>query len=324
MGVNKMIETASLLEPVTKHADRCGVTYTESETFLRVEEAMRADDPSRDDRVWTRAVRKQADWKKAQALAVGILREESKDLRLLNVLARIEAELDGLSGLVGVVELAAGLVKTFGTDLHPRTRAGDVRPRLLALANLDKRLAECVETLIRGPGAAVAGGDEATAMLLSLRIDELQRAAVNCWALDDHTLALTKCKEALAPIFKVGAASASAPDSSPDGDAAFSSSRPAPTSANPPTVASRLPEALTAVGNSTFDREAAIQQLRQVALVFRRIEPHSPVAPLVEQAIRWANQPLEQWLAEVIPDADVLRRLRERLGIPAPAVPSEE
>jgi type VI secretion system protein ImpA len=319
-----MIETQSLLEPVTKHADRCGVTYTESETFLRVEEAMRADDPSRDDRVWTRAERKQADWKKARDLAVEVLREDSKDLRLLSVLAQIEAELDGLNGLVGVAELAAGLVKAFGADLHPRTRAGDVQPRLTALTNLDKRLAECVETLIRVSGSAVVGGDGATAKLLSSRIDELRRAAVDWWALDDHKLVLNKCIDALAPISMLGEAVTNAPDSSSSGAASFSSSRLAATPADLPPVASRVPEALTAMSSSTFDREAAIEQLRQIALLFRRIEPHSPVAPLVEQAIRWANQPLEQWLAEVIPDADLLSRLRERLGIPAPAVPSEE
>jgi type VI secretion system protein ImpA len=320
-----MIEVHSLLKPVTKHADGCGVTYTESETFLEVEEALRADDPSRDDRVWTRADRKLADWRKAQALAVGMLKEESKDLRLLNVLARIEAELDGLSGLAWVAELAAGLVKTFGADLHPRTRAGDVRPRLLALANLDKKLAECVEALVRASGAAVVGGDGATSTLLSLRIDELQRTAVDCWVLQDHPFALTKCKEALAPIFALHAVPTADGPGSARGDGwAPSSSMLAAAPTGRPSDSPRLPEALTNMSNATFDRETAIQQLREVALLFRRIEPHSPVAPLVEQAIRWANQPLEQWLAEVIPDADVLSRLRERLGIPAPAVPSEE
>ena len=320
-----MIDVPSLLGPVTGHSDRCGVPFNESETILQIEEAMRADDPSRDDGVWTRADRKQADWTKAQALTSEMIKAESKDFRLLGVLASIEAQLDGLQGLVGVVELAARLVQTFGPDLHPRTRSGDVGPRLKALSNFDQKLAECINALVRRYGASGADSDGAESNLLRARLDELQRTAVEGWELQAHPFGFTKCKEALAPLAASGAAAAiGRPDSALAGGGAAVPSGLVAAQPVRPTDSSKSTEVGFNVSNSTLNREAAMQQLRDVATLFRRIEPHSPVAPLVEQAIRWANQPLEQWLAEVIPDADVLSRLRERLGIPAPAVRSEE
>jgi type VI secretion system protein ImpA len=60
-------------------------------------------------------------------------------------------------------------------------------------------------------------------------------------------------------------------------------------------------------------RAEAIRQLRLVAEFFRRTEPHSPVAPLVERAAKWAEMPLEQWLAHVIKDDSTLGRLRDLL-----------
>ena len=62
-------------------------------------------------------------------------------------------------------------------------------------------------------------------------------------------------------------------------------------------------------------RVEAIRQLRLVAEYFRRSEPHSPVAPLVERAAKWAEMPLEQWLAHVIKDDSTLGQLRELLDL---------
>jgi type VI secretion system protein ImpA len=40
------------------------------------------------------------------------------------------------------------------------------------------------------------------------------------------------------------------------------------------------------------------------------------VAYLVQRAVRWGEMPLENWLDEVIADANVLNALRETLGLP--------
>ena len=63
------------------------------------------------------------------------------------------------------------------------------------------------------------------------------------------------------------------------------------------------------------DRPDALRRLAAVAEYFRRTEPHSPVAYLVQRAVRWGEMPLEQWLQEVIHDESVLDQLRETLGL---------
>lgn len=67
-------------------------------------------------------------------------------------------------------------------------------------------------------------------------------------------------------------------------------------------------------------RADALRRLGEVAEYFRRTEPHSPVAYLVDRAVRWGNMTLDQWLAEMIKDESMLGGLRETLGIvPPPA-----
>lgn len=68
-------------------------------------------------------------------------------------------------------------------------------------------------------------------------------------------------------------------------------------------------------GGMLRDRAAALRQLAEVAAFFRRTEPHSPVAYLVQRAVQWGHMPLEDWLKEVINDVTVLARVRETLGL---------
>jgi type VI secretion system protein ImpA len=62
-------------------------------------------------------------------------------------------------------------------------------------------------------------------------------------------------------------------------------------------------------------RDDALRRLAEVALYFQRTEPHSPVAYLVQRAIKWGQMPLEVWLEDVIRDGTVLGQIRETLGI---------
>ncbi|HEX4326619.1 MAG TPA: type VI secretion system protein TssA [Burkholderiales bacterium] len=73
-------------------------------------------------------------------------------------------------------------------------------------------------------------------------------------------------------------------------------------------------------GGPLQTRAEALRRLGEVAEYFRRTEPHSPVAYLVDRAVRWGNMTLDQWLAEMIKDESMLGGLRETLGImPPPA-----
>ena len=68
-------------------------------------------------------------------------------------------------------------------------------------------------------------------------------------------------------------------------------------------------------GGTPGSKHSALTQLTEIADFFRKTEPHSPVTFLIQQAVRWANTPLDQWLAEVIKDESSLSRIREMLGI---------
>lgn len=62
-------------------------------------------------------------------------------------------------------------------------------------------------------------------------------------------------------------------------------------------------------------RQEALKRLREIADFFRRTEPHSPVAYMLDRAVKWANMPLDLWLQEVVKDPHVLSTLNETLGV---------
>ncbi|OJH42022.1 type VI secretion system protein TssA [Cystobacter ferrugineus] len=62
-------------------------------------------------------------------------------------------------------------------------------------------------------------------------------------------------------------------------------------------------------------REQAYQLLTLASDYLRRTEPHSPVAYLVERAVRWGQMPLHQLLAELVPDTSNLETIQSLLGM---------
>src|SRR3546814_3699266 len=63
------------------------------------------------------------------------------------------------------------------------------------------------------------------------------------------------------------------------------------------------------------NKAAAIRALGEIAAWFKRVEPHSPVSFLLERAVLWSDTPLDQWLAEVVPDESNLDGIRSRIGL---------
>lgn len=82
-----------------------------------------------------------------------------------------------------------------------------------------------------------------------------------------------------------------------------------------PMRASPIPLGSGSVPLEPQDRTDALRRLAAVAEYFHRTEPHSPVAYLVERAVRWGQMPLDAWLQDVISDGSVLAHLRETLGL---------
>jgi type VI secretion system protein ImpA len=79
-----------------------------------------------------------------------------------------------------------------------------------------------------------------------------------------------------------------------------------------------------AFGGPLRSRADALRQLAEVAQYFQRTEPHSPVAYLVQRAIKWGQMPLEVWLEDVIKDGAVLGHLKETLGLDTPLTITEQ
>jgi type VI secretion system protein ImpA len=63
------------------------------------------------------------------------------------------------------------------------------------------------------------------------------------------------------------------------------------------------------------NRRDALKRLKEIADYFKRSEPHSPVAYLVQRAAKWGDMPLDAWLQEVIKDQSILFQLKETLGV---------
>jgi type VI secretion system protein ImpA len=62
-------------------------------------------------------------------------------------------------------------------------------------------------------------------------------------------------------------------------------------------------------------RQDALKRLSEIAEYFRKTEPHSPVASLVQRSVKWGNMPLDSLLQELVKDATVLDHIRETLGM---------
>lgn len=81
-------------------------------------------------------------------------------------------------------------------------------------------------------------------------------------------------------------------------------------------------QAGSSVGGVVQSRRDALKRLAEIAAFFQKTEPHSPVAYLVQRAVKWGNMPLENWLQDVIKDENVLYQLRQMLGLDS-SVPDE-
>jgi type VI secretion system protein ImpA len=147
------------------------------------------------------------------------------------------------------------------------------------------------------------------AQSLEKRVDE--RFGQDAPSLRDLRQALQACSELVVKLLaRFGVVAAG---SAPTKD------KPVPGAAQVETVAATAASAAVAsqpiaVGQIAT-RNDAINALREAARYFRRNEPHSPVAPLAERAAKWAEMPLEQWLASVIKDEGTLGQLRELLDL---------
>ncbi|HSI87989.1 MAG TPA: type VI secretion system protein TssA [Pyrinomonadaceae bacterium] len=74
------------------------------------------------------------------------------------------------------------------------------------------------------------------------------------------------------------------------------------------------PGGVAAPAGAIQNRKDALRRLADIADFFQKTEPHSPVAYLIQRAVKWGHMPLENWLQDVIKDETILYQLRQTLG----------
>lgn len=71
-----------------------------------------------------------------------------------------------------------------------------------------------------------------------------------------------------------------------------------------------------AVSGPIASRDEAYRRLREVADFLRKTEPHSPVPPLLDRAVRWGNMTFENLFDDVVKNPDVRDQTKDLLGLP--------
>jgi type VI secretion system protein ImpA len=79
-----------------------------------------------------------------------------------------------------------------------------------------------------------------------------------------------------------------------------------------------------ASGDVVNTREQAFRQIQQLADYFKKVEPHSPTAYLLEKAVRWGRYPFPRLMKELVRDEPALSELYRVMGIAASTVEEDE
>ncbi|QIL20894.1 type VI secretion system protein TssA [Thermomonas sp. HDW16] len=172
----------------------------------------------------------------------------------------------------------------------------------------DARIQSTADAVIRERIDMVQAAREAFARFSAKSDERLGRDAPSLAAIDDALKKIQQVYAKLAAAKGMGGIAIQADDAA--GDTASLSL--AATSGN----GGGGGAALDLNAGSLASKDAALRALGEIAGFFRRTEPHSPVAYLLDRAVYWANMPLDQFLAEIIRDESTLSSIRERVGLP--------
>ncbi|MCA8944763.1 MAG: type VI secretion system ImpA family N-terminal domain-containing protein [Planctomycetes bacterium] len=230
-------------------------------------------------------------WPDVASLARTILSQKSKDLLVASYYAYGQLQLLGLQGLLEGIQTINGMCQTFWEDLFPEARR--MRARESALDWLIDRVTSMLEK------APPPGGDEIPVM----------QQCVAVWDnLTEYVNPKLEAPNPKLPAFSRLLASrvASASPAEESSESAGTTGAGAPT--NTVMIAGGAAGPIT-------NRKVAFERLREVADYLKRTEPHSPVAYLVQRAIKWGDMPLESVIAELVKNNDVRKQVYETLGL---------
>jgi type VI secretion system protein ImpA len=347
------LDLDALLAPIPGD-NPAGRDISYDEIYDKLKEARRADDANLAQGDWQSEL-KVAQWPLARDLAVEALTEQSKDLQIAAWLTEAMVQLKGFEGLADGLTLLERLLTEYWDTLFPERDGEDLDIRAGKIAWLEKTLPLIVQAI----PLTQEGSYGLYRFKESREVDNLGRtdSALKEEAIANGKIALETWDKAVintpadfyAPLLPLLAASQAAVGALIKRvDEKFSYDAPGLGQLRQAVndcaelvgriarekgligaeeTAEEGGEAGTAAGGGggkggpLQSRADALRRLGEVAEYFRRTEPHSPVAYLVDRAVRWGNMTLDQWLAEMIKDESMLGGLRETLGILPP--PSE-
>ncbi len=342
----------ALLLPISDAAP-AGADFAFSPAFDAIAEMRREDDPTLSQGDWVTEL-KVADWPGVLRECEGLLKNQSKDLRVAGWWTDAAARVHGLQGLADGLELSAQLLSRFWDHVFPLLDHGDAEERIGNLNWLLTRteaLAHAVPVVqigrqrlslrdvegarLRAAEPSVSGDERPTLVAIQRAVAQL-----GSQAFEAQMNALQQAQEALQHLqaetdARFGRDGPGFSGARKALEAALDALRRlgrdsglgASTAKLPTDETSDSGQPVAAQGSAAArtgplqTRTQALQQLHEVAAYFRRTEPHSPVAYLAEKAARWGDLPLHAWLRQVVKDDATLARLDDMLGVEPPSTP---
>jgi type VI secretion system protein ImpA len=131
-GIEALIAPISAGNPV-------GESLRYSETYERIKEARRADDPTLPQGIWQTQL-KRADWEAVGAIGAEALATRSKDLQIAAWVLEAWCQLHGMAGVRAGLELLIRLCEQYWETIHPQLEGDRVEQRLSPFRWINEKL----------------------------------------------------------------------------------------------------------------------------------------------------------------------------------------
>lgn len=324
-------------ESTTAPYARLMTMRAEARDYERWEEQRSPDDPPEEEK------RKPPPWQDISDLAQQVLREKSKDLQIVCWLIEAQVRLEKFAGLRDSLRVAANLVRQYWDSLYSITDEEDPTAKGEPVAGLNGRDRDgaLVVALRKVPMTTITATEPYTFYVCEElhRKDRLEEVKAHCRQgpkefyvnmVDDivasraaygeladllrekmaeHAPPVSRIAELLESVEEMARRITGITEGGAEGEQAAEGGAAA---AGPG-------------GGTVASREQALQTILNIADFFENREPQAPIAATLRDAVRRARMPLQDLLAELLPDEASRNLLLMNAGIrPAPPKTEEQ
>ena len=320
-------------------------------TFGDMDELRRESDPAIDPGGEAKA----ADWPGVRKLCEESLAGRTKDLEIAAVLTQALVHLEGWSGFQTGLQLITAYLETFWDTVYPGWDEGEIiepiRARPLSWLGTSQEFLSAVKSVpLSAPIGEPARSwfdyeqaqrvDEASTKADQVQFQEFRdagmptidewRGSLTATPPDRLETTVAGLRQSIALLAGLDAACADRFEDQPyftDLSALLDNillyleqyqSQGAGTVAEEGAVPGQPAAAVSVGGGSAGpinNRDEAYRRLREVAEYLRKTEPHSPVPPLLDRAVRWGNMAFENLFDDFVKNEDARNQTRDLLGL---------